>query len=74
MDMNYSSAEQESSPWKAIMTKKPVSDSVIPKHRKTIQALGLKKINSFNIHEDNDAIRGMVEQVKHLVKVEEVNA
>lgn len=47
---------------------------VIPKHRKTIQALGLKKINSFNIHEDNDAIRGMVEQVKHLVKVEEVNA
>lgn len=46
----------------------------IPKHKKTIQALGLRKINSFNIHEDNDAIRGMVDQVKHLVKVEEVNA
>ncbi len=46
----------------------------IPKHKKTVQALGLGKINSFNIHEDNPAIRGMIDQVKHLVKVEEVNA
>ena len=45
----------------------------IPKHKKTVEALGLRKINSFNIHEDNAAIRGMVDQVKHLVKVEEVN-
>lgn len=45
----------------------------IPKHRKTIEALGLRKLNSTNIHQDNEAIRGMVEQVKHLVKVEEIN-
>lgn len=45
----------------------------IPKHKKTVEALGLRKINSFNVHEDNAAIRGMVDQVKHLVKVEEVN-
>lgn len=45
----------------------------IPKHRKTIEALGLRKLNSSNIHQDNEAIRGMVEQVKHLVKVEEIN-
>lgn len=45
----------------------------IPKHKKTIEALGLKKVNSTNIHQDNEAIRGMVEQVKHLVKVEEIN-
>lgn len=45
----------------------------IPKHRKTVEALGLGKINSFNMHEDNAAIRGMVKQVQHLVKVEEIN-
>lgn len=45
----------------------------IPKHRKTVEALGLGKINSSNLHEDNAAIRGMVEQVRHLVKVEEIN-
>lgn len=45
----------------------------IPKHKKTIEALGLRKVNSTNIHQDNEAIRGMVEQVKHLVKVEEIN-
>lgn len=44
----------------------------IPKHRKTIEALGLRKISSNNIHEDNAAIRGMTRQVSHLVKVEEV--
>ena len=45
----------------------------IPKHRKTVEALGLRKINSSNIHEDNAAIRGMARQVQHLVKVEEIN-
>lgn len=45
----------------------------IPKHKKTIEALGLRKINSTNIHQDNDAIRGMIAQVRHLVKVEEIN-
>jgi large subunit ribosomal protein L30 len=45
----------------------------IPKHRKTVEALGLGKINSSNLHEDNAAIRGMIQQVRHLVKVEEIN-
>jgi len=44
----------------------------LPKHIKTVRALGLKKINSFNIIKDNAASRGMIEQVKHLVKVSEV--
>jgi large subunit ribosomal protein L30 len=44
----------------------------IPKHKKTIEALGLKKINASNIQKDNPAIRGMLRQVKHLVSVEEV--
>ena len=42
----------------------------IPKHKKTIEALGLKKLHASNIHQDNPAIRGMIHHVKHLVKVE----
>ena len=45
---------------------------VIPKHRKTIEALGLRKINSIRVHKDNGAIRGMLRKVSHLVKVEEI--
>ncbi len=45
----------------------------LPKHKKTVEALGLRKTNSSNIHEDNAAIRGMIKQVCHLVKVEEIN-
>lgn len=42
--------------------------------RKTIYSLGLtKKINSETILPDNQAIRGQVHKVKHLVKVEEIN-
>ena len=37
----------------------------------TVLSLGLKKINSSVIHEENDAIRGMIASVAHLVKVEE---
>ena len=43
----------------------------IPKHRKTVEALGLKKRNKTVVLPDNEATRGMVAQVKHLVKVEE---
>ena len=44
----------------------------IPKHKKTVEALGLKKLNSVVEQQDNAAIRGMLNQVKHLVKVEEI--
>ena len=44
----------------------------IPKHKKTVEALGLKKTNSSVVKEDNAAIRGMIQQVKHLVKVVEI--
>lgn len=41
-----------------------------PKVQKdTMHALGLKKMNQIVEHEDNAAIRGMVEKVHHLVKV-----
>ena len=42
-----------------------------PKNQKaTLEALGLKKINSVVEREDTPAILGMVEVVKHLVSVE----
>lgn len=44
----------------------------LPKHKKTVQALGLKKLNRSVIQQDNEAIRGMINQVSHLVKVEEI--
>lgn len=43
-----------------------------PQHRKTIEALGLKKIRQVVEKQDNPQMRGMVEKVKHLVKVEEI--
>ena len=44
----------------------------IPKHRATVAALGLKKLQSSNELPDNEAVRGMIAQVRHLVKVEEI--
>ena len=44
-----------------------------PKDQKrTLDALGLKKMNSSVVKEANDALMGMVSKVAHLVKVEEV--
>jgi large subunit ribosomal protein L30 len=43
-----------------------------PAQRKTVQALGLNKINQTVEHEDNVAIRGMVNVVSHLVTVKEL--
>ena len=47
---------------------------VKPKHKLTVAALGLRKLNSTVMHKDSPAIRGMVHQVRHLLKVEEVKA
>ncbi len=44
----------------------------IPKHRATVAALGLKKLNKSVELPNNDATKGMVKQVSHLVKVEEI--
>lgn len=40
--------------------------------RATVQTLGLRKIHQTVVHEDNAAIRGMINKVSHLVSVEEV--
>lgn len=43
-----------------------------PKHRKTVEALGLRKISQSVEKEDNPQMRGMIHQVRHLVEVEEI--
>jgi large subunit ribosomal protein L30 len=42
--------------------------------QKTVQALGLRKIHQTVVQNDNDAIRGMVNKVSHLVEVKEIEA
>ena len=44
----------------------------VPKNKKTVEALGLKKIGASVERPDNKAVRGMIQQVRHLVKVEEI--
>ena len=55
---------------KITLVKSPIG--AVPKHRKTVEALGLKKVNKTVELPDNAAVRGMIWQVKHLVKVEEI--
>ena len=46
--------------------------ATLPQHKKIVEALGLKKIRSYRIHEENPCILGMIEKVKYLVKVEKI--
>ncbi|ASS89829.1 MAG: 50S ribosomal protein L30 [Bacillaceae bacterium] len=39
--------------------------------RITVKTLGLRKLHQTVVHNDNPAIRGMINKVSHLVKVEE---
>ncbi len=38
----------------------------------TVKALGLKKIGSYVTQQDNPQIRGMINSISHLLKVEEI--
>lgn len=44
----------------------------LPKHKKTVEALGLRKISQVDEKQDNPQMRGMIFQVKHLLAVEEI--
>jgi len=41
--------------------------------KRTLKALGLTRLNQTVIHNDCNSIRGMINQVKHLIKVEETS-
>lgn len=54
---------------KVTLVKSPIS--AVPKHRKTVKAMGLTKMHKTVEMPDNAATRGMIQQVSYLVKVEE---
>lgn len=55
---------------KITLVKSPIG--AIPKQRATVAALGLSKTGKTVEQPDNAAIRGMIQNVRHLVKVEEI--
>ncbi|KRM60165.1 50S ribosomal protein L30 [Secundilactobacillus malefermentans] len=44
----------------------------LPKQRKIVEALGLKRVNHTVVLKNNDAVRGALFKVAHLIKVEEI--
>ena len=46
---------------------------VKPKHRATLVALGLRRINAEKIHDDNPVVRGMINRVGYLISVQEID-
>ena len=55
---------------KITLVKSPIG--AVPKQRATIEALGLKKMHKTVEMPDNGAVRGMIQNVRHLLKVEEI--
>ena len=54
---------------KVTLVKSPIG--AIPKHRKTVAALGLTKMHRTVELPNNAATKGMIKQVEYLLKVEE---
>ena len=46
--------------------------ATLPQHKKIVAALGLKKVNSIKIHNENPCILGMIKKVSYLLKVEKI--
>ena len=42
----------------------------LEKQKKTASSLGLKKIGDVTVQEDSDAVKGKIEVIKHMVRVE----
>ena len=52
------------------LVKSPIGN--VPRNKKTVAALGLRKINQVVLHDDTASIRGMLHNVKHMVEVRPV--
>ena len=48
------------------------TNSASKNHCATVKALGLRKIGQSVVHTDNEALRGMLHSVAHLITFEEV--
>lgn len=58
------------SPLKVTQAKSVIGS--LENHKRTIRALGLKRIRDSRVHRDTPQIRGMIHKVRHLIEVEEV--
>ena len=56
---------------KVTLVKSPIGYN--KKQSRVVKALGLNKMNSSHILPDNACVRGMVNTISHLVKLEELN-
>ena len=45
-----------------------------PDQKKTLRAMGLHKLNGSVVHEDSATLRGQINKVRHLVKIEEAQS
>lgn len=41
--------------------------------KKTLRALGLNRLNKSVLHNDSSSVRGMLDKVRHLIRVEAEN-
>ncbi len=55
------------------VSQKKSSIGVLANQRNTLRSLGLKRIGDTVVKEDRPEVRGMVQTVRHLVTVEEVD-
>ncbi len=52
------------------LTRSPIGAK--PAHRKTVRALGLRKMHQSVVKNDDPAIRGMIRSIVHMVVYEEI--
>jgi large subunit ribosomal protein L30 len=57
---------------KVTLKKSPINK--IKKHKLTLKALGLTKIGKTRIFPDNDAVRGMLNQIAYMIQIEETKS
>jgi large subunit ribosomal protein L30 len=55
---------------KITLTRSPIGSK--EQHKRTVRALGITKMQQTVVLPDNDAVRGMVKSIRHLLTVEPV--
>jgi large subunit ribosomal protein L30 len=66
-----SAAKRKDTYLRITLTKSPIGYSY--RQKRTVRALGLRRMHQTVDHKDTPVTRGMIDQVKHLVTVEEVD-
>jgi large subunit ribosomal protein L30 len=61
-------AKKKTSQVRVTLVKSPIGQN--KRQRSTLETLGLKRINQTVVHKDNPSLRGMLDKVQHLVRIE----